>query len=195
MQYLSKEIFTTLATLACLLAYGMIYYGVYKDKIKPHAFSWLIWFILTVIVAAAQIVKGGGIGVIATALSALGCLSLAVAGFFRGKKNIRRSDYFSLCAALATIVLWYLTKDPLWSIIVIIIIYTIGFIPTFRKSWAKPYEEWASSYVVFALANALSVPAMVHINLTTVLMPAYRAIICLILALYLLVRRKFAKHA
>lgn len=164
-------------------------------EVKPHAFSWLIWFILTIIAASAQYAEGGGAGVIPTVIGAFTCLILCYIGFKQGTRNITKADKYALAAAFLTLPLWYFTSDPFWSVVLIVVIDAIGFFPTFRKSWAKPQEERALAYFLFAISTIISIFALAQWTATTLLFPVYMCAINFTMWGYLLVRRKMLKRA
>ena len=157
---------------------------------KPHAYSWLIWFVLTVIAAAAQWAEGGGLGVVPTVIGAFTCLGLCAIGFRQGAQNITRSDQAALAAAFFTLPVWYVTADPFWSVVLIVVIDAIGFFPTFRKSWSKPWEERALAYILFAASTVVSIFALAQWSATTLMFPVYMCAINLAMFVYLLARRR-----
>ena len=79
-----------------------------------------------------------------------------------------KSDWAILVTVLAAIPLWAVTKDAFWSVILVSVIDTLAFIPTIRKSWHRPHEEVASTFVfgfigfAFALL-ALENPSFINI--------------------------------
>lgn len=107
-----------------------------------------------------------------------------------GTKDIRRVDWLVLFTALLSIPLWVVTKNPLLSVILVVSIDAMGYIPTIRKSWRRPYEEavlmWAMSIVVFTL----SFFALETYTLTTYLYPVTFATINIFFVAYLLLRRR-----
>jgi len=163
---------------------------VFKGRTRPHAFSWLIWTAISGIGFAAQFAEGAGPGSWARGFSAATCCALAVLGYFKGEKHITRGDWLTLITALCAIPLWIATKTPVWSVFIVCIIDTIGYFPTIRKSWKKPYEEAASSYFISTLCSFFSLFAIEHFTISTWLYPALLVFSNSALALFLLARRK-----
>ena len=73
--------------------------------------------------------------------------------------------------SLAALLPWYLTGDPLWTVIWIAIINTIAYYPTIRKSWLKPYEENLWPYAGDAIKFAMASFALDHYSATTMITP------------------------
>lgn len=108
---------------------------------KPHLFTWIIWTLLTGIAFALQYTEGAGAGAWSGFVTTILCLIITILAVKYGEKNITRSDWIVFIAALAAIPLWLMTDNALLAVIWVSVIDSIGFIPTFRKSWHKPYEE------------------------------------------------------
>ncbi len=86
--------------------------------------------------------------------------------------------------------LWYLTSDPLWAVVILTIVDLMGFGPTFRKAYIRPFEEQLTFFVIMAARNLISIMALEHYSLTTVLFPAATAIACLKFILMVAYRRR-----
>lgn len=164
--------------------------GILKGSIKPHAFTWLIWAIMAAIVFAAQYLEGAAAGAWATAAACVIQFVIAAVGFFQKERDITRSDSVALAGALLSIPLWVITKDPVWSVILLTVIDVIGYYPTFRKSWHDPYNESALSFAIWTLQWVLALMAMAHYNITTALYPAAIVIMNTAVVFTLLWRRK-----
>ncbi|HAH32873.1 MAG TPA: hypothetical protein DCL44_11225 [Elusimicrobia bacterium] len=168
--------------------------SIFKGKTKPHAFSWLIWATISGIGFAAQVAEGAGPGSWARGFSAATCCILAVLGYYKGEKDITKGDWTSLVVAFCAIPLWIITKTPVWSVLIVCIIDTIGYFPTIRKAWNKPYEESASSYFIATLCSFFSLFAIEHYTISTWLYPALLVFSNSALGIFLLVRRGSLSH-
>ena len=118
------------------------------------------------------------------------CLATAALSFTRGEKSITRSDWISFIVALFSILLWCLTKDPFYSVILITLIEFLGLYPTLRKSWSKPFEENISIYLFSAVRCVLSVFALDMINFNTAFYPAATCAVNLAFVVILAYRRR-----
>lgn len=164
--------------------------SILKGKTKPHLFSWLIWGLLTIIAWAAQVHENAGAGAWVTLAAAIMCFVTVGLCFRYGEKTITRSDWATFIAALAAIPLWYVTKDPLWSVILITIIDMLGFYPTFRKSWMKPGEEALWTYGLSMVKFGLGMMALETFNVTTALYPFSLVVTNAAFMIFVLTRRK-----
>lgn len=174
---------------------GYFYYlrDVFAHKTKPHAYSFLVWGLLTAIAFAGQLHDKGGPGSYVTGVAAAVCFYIFFLALRQGEKNITRSDRINLAAALIAIIPWMLTNDPVISVILITVIDFFGFIPTIRKSYKKPHEETLITYVLAGLKFLLAIWALETYTLTTWLYPASLVVTNLMFAAMLVIRREQLK--
>jgi hypothetical protein len=182
-----------LAVLACTISFfNLVYYlrTVFYGSTRPHVFSWLIWGTVTIIAAIVQFVEGAGTGAWLTFFVAIMCYIRALVGIFRGEKNITRGDKICLGLCFLAIIVWQLTDNPLWAVIIVAGIDTAGFYPTVRKSWNKPHEENAISYMIFAMTYSLGILSIETYSIETLLYPVTLVVSCIGFALFLVLRRR-----
>ncbi len=182
-----------LAGLATLISFcNLLYYisTVLKGKTKPHMYTWLIWGLLTAVAAATQWVSGGGAGTFLTTLVAMNCFVIATLAYFKGEKNITRSDKLFLGACLIAIALWPLTPTPLLSLVLATLIDTVGYFPTIRKSFSKPQEENLISFSIYGCTWFMSLIALADYNFLTAFYPAVTVVTSWGLMIFLIIRRR-----
>ena len=115
-----QQIFSAAAIAITFIAYAPYMLSIIRGKIKPHVFSWIIWGVTTFIVFFAQLDDKGGAGAWPTGLA--GIISILIAGIAymkRGDVKITRSDWAFFISAMASLPLWYLTRNPLWAVIIL----------------------------------------------------------------------------
>jgi hypothetical protein len=190
---LDKSVLGTLSVTVGLISLVPYLVDVVRGRTKPHMFSWLIWGMVMAIACAAQWAADAGPGAWWTLCSALGCLSIAALSLWQGEKNITRSDWWALVFAFLAIPLWYVTEEPLWSVILVTCIDISGYYPTFRKSYLKPYEEHATAFSIGAVGCFISICAMESFTLTTVLYPIMICSMNALLVTMLLLRRRILR--
>ena len=189
---LTKTILGSIAAAIAIYTYVPYYIGIFRGHTKPHAFSWIIWSLVTGITFAAQVVSHGGAGTWVTIIETLATAGdgiLALCG--KGETNITRGDKIAFGSALAAIPLWMATGDPLWSVVLVTAISLSGFWPTFRKSWPQHWGEVAQTYLLASPAYALSVAALDDLSWTTALYPGVMMFANLAFGATLVMRRKY----
>lgn len=189
-----KIAFASLAILLTIIGYIPYLWGIIKGSNKPHIFTWIIWVIVAAIAFFAQLSVNAGPGTWVTAFIGFMCLLVSLLALKSGTKNITPSDIIMFIGALASIPVWMLTKDPLWSVIIVTAINSMAFYPTFRKTWAKPYEEHIAIYALNIPRQALTIAALTQYSVTTVLFPASIIVMCLLFFGTIMYRRKTSKR-
>jgi len=185
-----KEIIGGLSVVMGILCFAVYIWGIYKGTTKPHLFTWLIWGIVMSIAFTAQVIEKAGPGAWSLGISALITFFIAGVSFFRGEKNITKSDWMAFITALLAIPVWKITGNPLWAVVIVSMIDAVSYYPTFRKSWIKPWEECALAYFIGLMQFSISIFALEKLTLTTALYPIVITIMNGLLVLMLLWRRK-----
>lgn len=188
-----QETMGWLALIIGFTSYLPYFYSIYKGTARPHAFSWFVWGLLCTIAFIAQTLAGAGAGAWATGLTGFMCVLIFITALFRGEKNITRSDCISFGGAIITLCVWFLTKDPFWAIILISLTDALGYFPTYRKSWHKPYEEVTITYGMNSLKFLISLFALEQVTFTTALYPASLVFTNGLFAAMILWRRKMVR--
>jgi hypothetical protein len=168
-----KEIYGIIASIIAIISYIPYIRDVLANKTKPHAFSWLIWSILTAVAFFGQIAGGAGPGSWVNGFTTVVCFIIFIFGLIKGRSNIVLIDWICLVGAGVAILFWFITNGPLVSVIMVTIIDALGFFPTFRKSYHKPHEETWSTYVLSIFKYVFSLFALQTFSVVTVLFPIY----------------------
>ena len=164
-----KLLLGLVSTLTACICYLPYLRDIISKKTEPHMYSWLVWTILQVVGAAAQLKDGAGYGAWALVVGAFFCFAIFLLSFKYGTKNISKFDLFCLVASIGAIGIYLFINNPVWATIVVATVDFVGFLPTFRKGFQEPFSETASTFIMSAIANALSIFALQHYSVTTVL--------------------------
>jgi hypothetical protein len=179
-----------IATVMAFVSYIPYIRNMLSGKTKPHAFSWLVWGTLTAIAFVGQVTDGAGPGAWVTGFTAFVSFFIFITALRTGEKDIEKSDWLSLIGAGVAMLLWWATSDPLIAVILITLIDALGFFPTFRKSYHKPYQETAITFAISGLKFVIAIIALENLTPTTWLYPASLVIMNGIFVVMLLIRRK-----
>lgn len=185
-----KQVLGAVAIAIGIAAYIPYFRDLFRGKTKPHVFSWILWGIITFTGFFASLSRGGGAGVWVELFTGSMCFFIAIYALFKGERNITFTDWISFLGAGVALALWAITKEPLTAIVLVLVIDALGFVPTFRKSYAKPYEETLISYLLNGIKFIPALFALGSFNLTTALYPAYLVVANFAFVTMLIVRRK-----
>ncbi len=161
-----------IAVIAALLAViGNVPYmiDVLKKRVEPHAYTWFVWAIVSCVVFFGQVAKGAGIGALPTAASEIFTIIIFILSLRYGWKHIEKTDHIFLAIALLGLIPWAMTNDPTMSVIIVVAIDVVAFIPTLRKTWKKPYTEAPLLFGTNAARHFLTLFSLQTYNIATTL--------------------------
>jgi hypothetical protein len=188
---MSKELLSTIAIALSIMAYFPYIHSIRQGKTKPHVFSWVIWSITTSIVFFAQLADKGGAGTWPIGFSGIITIYIAFLAYVnKSDSSITKIDWLFFILAMTSLPSWYLTSDPLWAVVILTVVDTMGFSLTFKKGYIRPFEDQLIFFAIMAVRNLVAIAALENYSLTTVLFPAVIAINCLIFILMVRYRRR-----
>ncbi len=163
------------AIIAALLAFvGNISYlrDTLKGRVHPHPYTWFIWSIVSMTTFFGGVVKGAGIGALPTGIAegfTVIIFLLSLKGLFSGRvKTIKATDHYFLAIALLGLIPWMLTKDPTISVVIVVLIDIVAFIPTIQKTWRSPATEQPLLYEMNVARHILTLFSLQAYNIATI---------------------------
>lgn len=184
-----KTIISIVAVILTFVGYIPYILDTLKGKTTPHVYTWFIWVFVTAIAFGLQVTAGAGVGSWVT-------LAVVIIGTFifllslRNGGGITKSDTAFFILSLIALFLWLIAKQPVLSVILVSLIDMLGFIPTIRKSWNKPYSETLFSYEINSFRHGLSIFGLQQYSIVTWLYPATWAVANGLFSIMLIIRRK-----
>ncbi len=183
----------TIAIVAALLALvGNLPYlrDILTKRVQPHAYTWFVWSLVTGITFFGQVAKGAGVGAWPTAVSEIFTIIIFLLSLKYGFKKASRTDTFFLIIALLGLIPWMLTKDPTMSVIIVVSIDVVAFIPTLRKAWVAPKTDTKLLYSMNVMRHALALFSLEAYNIATMLHSLAMIVTNSIMTAFLLIRAK-----
>lgn len=179
-----KAVFTVAAIAISLIAYIPYIIDMFKGKCRPHNYTWITIFLVTISVAYTQVIGGAGPAAIPTIV---GCfingfiLLLSLTKY--GTNDVVLIDKICLVVSVLGVLSFLVfSGQPILSLAIVSIAEVASFIPTFRKTKNDPYSESLPSYYLLIVKLSLILLANKEYNLLTV---SYPVIWGLVFILYL----------
>jgi len=182
--------FGVVSVALAFVGYGIYFKQIFSGKVKPHAFSWLVWGLTTTIIFFGQLVKGAGPGAWATGAIAVACWVIFGYALIKGQKNFVFWDWIFLFVAFISLISWRLTKDPALALILLTITDALATLPTLRKAYNKPFEESLALFSINGIKSIFSILAFRVYTFTAVLYPIMLVLFNSLVALVIFVRRR-----
>lgn len=164
-----KEFLVIIASLLALVGNIPYLVDVVKGKVKPHPYTWFVWSIVSIVVFFGQLAKGAGLGAIPTGVSEIFTVIIFLFSIKYGFKNPPKIDKYFLALALVGLAPWIITNDPTISVITVVSIDLVAFIPTLRKTYHHQESETALLYFTNVLRHCLILSTLGAYNIATTL--------------------------
>ncbi len=185
-----KEAISVIASLLVFVSYTPYVMDTIKGKTKPHIYSWLNASIVISILFGIQLTEGAGWGSLVTLSAALACFVISIFAFKNGFGYVKKIDTVLFSLSLITLGLWLFADQPALAATLLVAAEVLGFIPTIRKAWNKPYEETLFTWSVNAFRHTLAIFGLATINYSTAVFPVVWASVNLLFSIMLIARRK-----
>lgn len=166
---MTREILIIVASLLAVAGNIPYLLDVVRGKVKPHPYTWFVWTIVSCVVFFGQLAKGAGLAAIPTAVSEIFTLIIFLFSLKYGFKNPPRIDKYFLLVAILGLIPWAITKDPTISVVTVVLIDLIAFVPTLRKTYCSPKSETPLLYSSNVLRHGLILGTLGAYNLATML--------------------------
>jgi len=164
-----KNILGGIAVAISLASYLVYFWTIYKGYTKPHGFTWFVWGTLSAVGLGAVWVSGGGSGTWVIAVNMLAGYTVAGIAFYQKRVIYDLYDWLALTGAFLGIVLWWMTSNPFYAVLLVSASDAIGAIPTIRKAYRLPFEENPHTFILGVICNTLALFAMTTFSPSTAL--------------------------
>jgi len=176
-----KTVISIIAVLLTFIGYIPYVRDTLSGKTTPH---------VTAIAYGLQVSGGAGVGSWVTLVVVIICFFIFILSLRNGKKDITGSDTLFFILSFVALFLWLIAKQPILSVVLVSAIDMLGFVPTIRKSWNKPFSETLFSYELNTFRHGLSLLALQQYSIVTWLYPLTWTAANGLFSFMLVVRRK-----
>lgn len=163
-----------LSGIFAVAAWVLYFRDILWGSTRPNAVSFSLWTVLQVIALAAQVDSGASWSVVFMIFVTLGTLSitvLALCGY--GYRKYGRIDALSLVLAVAAIVGWQVTGNPLLAIWLAIAADFFASVPTVVKTAREPYSEELKAWGLITVAAIFGAISTERLDVANLAMPVY----------------------
>lgn len=186
---MNAQIIARASIVVAIISYTRYIRGIFQWRNKPHAFSWFIRWIMTGTAFFAQRTQTDSAATRVLWFSAIICFFVAAFARYKHKSVIAKIDRLYFTLSILALILRYVTKTPVWSVILIVLTDLLAFLPTFRKTRHDPRGESIFVYALSAIKFVLVLRSLDVITITTALYPIYLVFANSIFTIFALVRR------
>lgn len=147
--------------------------SIFKGQAKPERASWLIWSILGGIAFFSQLAKGGSSSLWLPGTQTFGDILIFMLAIWYGMGGISKRDRWSLGIAAVSLILWYLTNEPVVALLLAIVMDASGAVLTIMKSYEHPTTEPITAWVLTMIGAFFAIFAVGNWNWILLIFPLY----------------------
>ena len=185
-----KLLFSIIWIILVIWAFWHYYYSIFKWETKPHIYTWLTFFLLLTASFFIQAKHWWWLWTYVILVNLIWCIIAFLLSLYYWNKEITKLDTLFLLWGIITIIFWLILKQPIISTILIIVIDFFALLPTYRKTWNKPYDETIVIYIISGFIFLSSLLAIENYNFLTTWHQIAIILFDWWLVLYILIRRK-----
>jgi hypothetical protein len=154
---------------------GFILYikKILAGKTRPEKSSWWIWTILMLVAFLAQLAAGATWSLLLTGTLLIGNLAIAILSRRYGYGKFKKIDISALLLTALGLWLWWITKNPLVALLIIICVDFSGNILTMLKTWRAPYSENTSTWILTTFGALFGTLAVASMEISRLIFPVY----------------------
>jgi len=162
-------------------------------KTQPHRTSWLIWSILGGIAFFSQLSKGAGNSLWLPGVQTFAVLIVFGLSIKFGMGGLSKMDIFSLLVAGIGVVVWILTKEALFALLITVFVDLIGGFLSVVKSYKNPESETLITWILDGIAGLLAMVAVGKMDWILLIYPLYMFLVNLAVVMAIILGKNKAK--
>jgi hypothetical protein len=170
--------------------------SIFDGSNRPSVVSWFLWFAAPLFIFLATYSTGVSIFESFTVLSSVVCCLAVVLSCIIAKRlklEFTKLDISCFALSIAGLLMWYFTKEPLWALIISLVVDFISGVPTILKSYVEPQYENPIVYLMGMITGGLNVLILKSFTIFSLAFPVYIVIISFVILLPLLRYRLLSK--
>lgn len=167
------QIFGYISAVLSVIAIIPYVRDIFRNKTKPERASWLIWTTLGSVAFFSQLAKGAGDSLWLTGSQTLVVLFVFLLSIKYGVGGLTKRDIKALIAAGIGLVIWYVTNEAIYALLMVIIIDTIGTYLTVTKTYKEPETETMSTWAMSGTSGIFGMLAVGSLNIVLLAYPLY----------------------
>lgn len=130
-----------LAGIISLAAYVPYILSIFRKETKPNRASWIIWAIVSSIIALSYREAGASYAFLAPVGYVIGSTIVFILSIRYGVGGWTPFDRRCLIGAAISLVVWRIFNSPMSALLINLFINLLGTLPTLRKVWYQPETE------------------------------------------------------
>jgi hypothetical protein len=147
--------------------------NIIKGTTKPERMSWFLWLVLGIISLISQISLGATYSLVLSCVLTAGSLVIFLLSIKYGKGGFITHDVWALLFSIIGLTIWLLTDIPLISLMINIVIGSVGTLLTIQKTIEYPGSETAITWLLASIAGIASLLSIGNLRFGLIAYPIY----------------------
>lgn len=166
-----KNILGIIASILVLVGPVLYLRGVFANRVKPHAFTWLVWGATLATGFGIQVAAHAGAGAWSTGVGAISCGIIFLLALKKSDSTFSTFDWACLIGAGLSFTFWRIVHQPTIAAILLSLTDVLGFLPTFQKGYRLPFEDGITPFTYGGIGTVCAIAALGQFSLATWLYP------------------------
>ena len=149
-----------LAGIISLAAYVPYILSILRKETKPNRASWIIWAIVSTIIALSYREAGASYAFLAPVGYVIGSTIVFILSIRHGVGGWTPFDRKCLIGAAISLVVWRIFDSPMSALLINLFINLLGTLPTARKAWYQPETEDKVFWILVSLGSIVNLFAV-----------------------------------
>lgn len=162
-----------LAGLLGLIPYALLVLSMKKGLTKPNLAGWVLYTVAMVMIVASSIALNAWQTVWLAIAYVIGQSFVIGVSFKTGYFSFNRFDYLCLGISFVSLVVWILTDNPLYVLVLNVFVDAMGTIAIANKLYTNPGTEDTKAWTVGLLVAVFNCLAIASFDLSNALYPIY----------------------
>ncbi len=185
-----ENILLALATTVSLSAYIIGFVSILKGSFRPQRMTRFLLLLISLLFVGTLFAQKDTNAIWLALATFTGTLAIFILSIKKGMGGKSKLDITVFFMVLASLAVWYTTKNPVLGLAMSIITDFIAFSPTLVKAWALPETEEWKFYVMDVISSFLIILSLSTITWGNAIFPIYIFSINLLVTIVILFRRK-----
>lgn len=147
-----------------------------KKGVKPNRASWIIWNVTNTILLVSYFSVGARETIFLPIVYFACAFIVLLLSLKYGVSAWSRLDYVSLTVSGLSLIIWFLTKNPLLALLMNLVMDTVAYLPTIKKSYIDPLSESRIAWLFFFLGSFLNLFAINSVSFGIIIYPIINVI-------------------
>ncbi len=156
-----------------LIPYILLVISMRKGVTKPNLAGWVLYTVAMIMIVASSIALNAWQAVWLAVAYIFGQFLVIGFSFKTGYFAFTRFDYSCIALSFFSLILWILTSNPLYALVLNVIVDALGTVTVLRRLYLHPGTEDTKAWTVSFLVATLNVFAVASLDLSNALYPIY----------------------